>query len=90
MPYIELDITNKEKVEMVINEIAPYIIIYCAVWIAVDIAEDDKVDIDKTINDGKKILGCLQSLDYKTVYLVPIMCLMVRGDRTLATGLQGL
>ena len=45
MPYVGLDITDKEAVGKVIGEIKPDAVIHCAAWTAVDMAEDDdKVD----------------------------------------------
>lgn len=45
MTYVQLDITDREKVISTIAEIRPDAVIHCAAWTAVDIAEDDdKVD----------------------------------------------
>lgn len=47
MPYVDLDITDKEAVQKVISEIQPDAVIHCAAWTAVDMAEDDnKVEGD--------------------------------------------
>lgn len=40
-PYIALDITDKNAVEKVITEVNPDVVIHCAAWTAVDMAEDD-------------------------------------------------
>ena len=40
-PYVQLDITDKDAVSAVIEEIRPDAIIHCAAWTAVDLAEDD-------------------------------------------------
>lgn len=40
--YIQLDITNKETVENVINSVQPDAVIHCAAWTAVDAAEEEK------------------------------------------------
>ena len=43
--YVQLDITNKEAVESEITKINPDVVVHCAAWTAVDLAEDDdKVD----------------------------------------------
>ncbi len=41
MPYISLDITNRESVEAAIREAAADAVIHCAGWTAVDAAEDE-------------------------------------------------
>ena len=67
MPYISLDITNKEAVNQILETTCPDVVIHCAAWTAVDLAEDtDKQDTVKKINvDGTqyiasacKKLGC--------------------------------
>ena len=53
MPYVSLDITNKENVENVLTELKPDVIVHCAAWTAVDLAEDDdKVERVRSINAG--------------------------------------
>lgn len=52
-PYIALDITDKNAVEKVITEVNPDVVIHCAAWTAVDMAEDDdKVAKVRAINAG--------------------------------------
>lgn len=67
MPYVALDITNKEAVHKVIAKIHPDAVIHCAAWTAVDMAEDDdnvelvrKVNVDGTqhIADACKDIKC--------------------------------
>ncbi len=38
MPYISLDITDKEAVTRILKETAPDIVVHCAAWTAVDLA----------------------------------------------------
>ena len=53
MPYVQLDITDKEAVEKTITEIHPDAVIHCAAWTAVDLAEDeDKQEKVRAINAG--------------------------------------
>ncbi|MBQ3786426.1 MAG: sugar nucleotide-binding protein, partial [Lachnospiraceae bacterium] len=53
MPYVSLDITDREKVMSVIKEQNPDAVIHCAAWTAVDAAEDeDKRDKVVAINAG--------------------------------------
>ena len=42
MPYISLDITDKEAVSRVIKEVNPDVVVHCAAWTAVDAAEDEE------------------------------------------------
>ena len=41
MPYISLDITDRDAVMKIIQEVQPDIVVHCAAWTAVDMAEDD-------------------------------------------------
>ena len=53
MPYVSLDITNKEAVKQAICQIKPDAVIHCAAWTAVDLAEDaDKQEKVRAINGG--------------------------------------
>lgn len=72
MPYVGLDITDKEAVEKVISEIKPDAVVHCAAWTAVDIAEDDdKVEAVRRVNAGgtQNIADVCKKLDCKMVYL---------------------
>lgn len=42
MPYMPLDITDKDAVDRVMGEINPEAVIHCAAWTAVDAAEDEE------------------------------------------------
>lgn len=72
MPYVQLDITNKEAVEKIIAEINPDAVIHCAAWTAVDLAEDDdKVDLVRKVNAGgtQNIADVCKKLSCKMTYL---------------------
>lgn len=72
MPYVSLDITNKENVESVLTELKPDVIVHCAAWTAVDLAEDDdKVERVRSINAGgtENIAKVCKKLDSKMVYI---------------------
>ena len=59
LPYISLDITDKEAVWKVISEYVPDAVIHCAAWTAVDMAEDDK-NVEKVFRvnrDGTKYIA---------------------------------
>ncbi len=42
MPYVSMDITDAESVGAVIGEIKPDVIVHCAAWTAVDLAEAEE------------------------------------------------
>lgn len=72
VPYVKLDITNKIKVEQIITQINPDVVIHCAAWTAVDLAEDsDKTDKVYLINaDGtKNIAEVCKRLNCKMIYI---------------------
>lgn len=72
MPYVSLDITDKAAVEKTIREINPDVVIHCAAWTAVDMAEDDdKVALVRKINAGgtQNIADVCKALDCKMLYL---------------------
>ena len=53
MPYVQLDITDREAVEKVLSETAPDAVIHCAAWTAVDAAEEtENVPKVRAINAG--------------------------------------
>ena len=53
MPYVQLDITDREAVRRVLTELHPDAVVHCAAWTAVDAAEDeDKNDKGMAINAG--------------------------------------
>ena len=70
--YCPLDITDADAVSKTLNEVKPDVIIHCAAWTAVDLAEDeDKQAKVRAINvDGtKNIANCAKALDAKMVYI---------------------
>lgn len=72
LQYISLDITDAEKVEELIFTVNPDVVIHCAAWTAVDMAEDeDKIDIVRAINLGgtQNITNVCKRLDCKMVYI---------------------
>lgn len=72
MPYVQLDITDKEAVERIITEVKPDAVIHCAAWTAVDMAEDDdKVAAVRAVNaDGtQNIADVCRKLDCKMTYI---------------------
>ena len=72
MPYVQLDITDKEAVEKVLTEIKPDVVVHCAAWTAVDLAEDDdKVEKVRKVNvtGTENIALTCKKLDCKMVYI---------------------
>ena len=72
MPYVQLDITDAAAVEAVITEVAPDVVVHCAAWTAVDLAEDDdKVEKVRAINAGgtQNIANGCKKLGCKMVYI---------------------
>lgn len=72
MPYVSLDITNKNAVEQTLEQIYPDVVIHCAAWTAVDMAEDDdKVEKVRAVNAGgtENIALVCKKLDCKMVYI---------------------
>lgn len=72
MPYISLDITDKQAVQDVISQVHPDAVIHCAAWTAVDLAEDDdkiaKVR-DINANGTQYIASACKTIDCKMVYI---------------------
>ena len=72
MPYVGLDITDKEAVRKAITAIKPDAVIHCAAWTAVDMAEDDdKVEKVRAVNAGgtRNIADACKTVDCKMLYL---------------------
>lgn len=72
MSYVSLDITNRDAVTKVIQEVQPDVVIHCAAWTAVDMAEDDdKVAQVRAVNAGgtKNIADACKAVDCKMLYL---------------------
>lgn len=72
MPYVGLDITDKKAVGKVIGETKPDVVIHCAAWTAVDMAEDDdKVELVRRVNAGgtQNIADACKTIDCKMLYL---------------------
>ena len=72
MPYVSLDITDAKAVEEKITEVNPDVVIHCAAWTAVDLAEDeDKIEKVRKINVSgtQNIANVCKKLDCKMVYI---------------------
>ena len=72
MPYIQLDITDEAAVNEKVREVNPDVVVHCAAWTAVDLAEDeDKIAKVRAINaDGTRyIANICKELNCKMVYI---------------------
>ena len=72
MTYVSLDITDREAVFRILEEIRPDAVIHCAAWTAVDLAEDeDQIEKVREINAGgaKNIAEACKAVDCKMLYL---------------------
>lgn len=72
MPYVQMDITDKEVVERIITDLKPDVVVHCAAWTAVDMAEDDdKAEKVRAINAGgtDNIAKVCKKIGAKMVYL---------------------
>ena len=70
--YVQLDITNKEAVESEITKINPDVVVHCAAWTAVDLAEDDdKVEKVRAVNakGTENIALTCKKIDCKMIYI---------------------
>lgn len=70
--YVQLDITDKKAVLEVVRRLYPDVIIHCAAWTAVDLAEEKKyglkvhaINVDGTYNIAK----AAQTIDAKVLYI---------------------
>ena len=68
--YVSLDITNSEAVMNTIKAVNPDVVVHCAAWTAVDLAEDKQAKV-KAINvDGtQNIADACKEVDAKMVYI---------------------
>lgn len=72
MPYVELDITDRESVISTIADIKPDVVIHCAAWTAVDMAQDDEnVRKVRAVNSRgtQNIADACKSTDCKMMYI---------------------
>ena len=72
MPYVAMDITDAAMVQEVMCRVKPDVVVHCAAWTAVDLAEDeDKQDKVRAINaDGTRyIAAACKALGCKMIYI---------------------
>ncbi|HIR76770.1 MAG TPA: dTDP-4-dehydrorhamnose reductase [Candidatus Choladousia intestinipullorum] len=72
MPYVQMDITDRGKVDALISAERPDVVVHCAAWTAVDMAEDDdKLELVRrvNVNGTENIALTCKKLGCKMVYL---------------------
>ena len=72
MPYVPMDITNAAAVAETIKSVKPDVIVHCAAWTAVDLAEDDdkKAKVFAINAEGtENIARVAKEIDAKMVYI---------------------
>ncbi len=70
--YVQLDITDANAVKETINSIKPDVVVHCAAWTAVDLAEDDdKKEKVKAVNIGgtRNIANVCKQIGCKMMYI---------------------
>ena len=72
MPYVQMDITDNDSVEKIISGENPDVVVHCAAWTAVDLAEDEdkreKVHMVNAVGTENVALACKKA-NCKMVYL---------------------
>lgn len=72
MHYVPMDITDKTSVEKVLKEVNPDVVVHCAAWTAVDLAEDEdkKETVQKVNAEGTRNIALVcKELGCKMVYI---------------------
>ena len=83
MPYVALDITDKNAVRDTLSRVQPDVVVHCAAWTAVDAAEDkENIEKVRAINaDGTRYIAEMcKELDCKMVYISTDYVFNGQGD----------
>ena len=84
MPYVQMDITDREAVSRIVSELKPDAVIHCAAWTNVDGAEDpEKQPLVYKINaqGTQNIADAAKAVDAKMLYLSTDYVFDGQGDR---------
>lgn len=84
LPYVSLDITDRDAVEKTITGLKPDVVVHCAAWTAVDLAEDDdkKAKVHAINADGtQNIADACKKIDAKMVYISTDYVFDGQGER---------
>ena len=71
-PYVQLDITDRESVISFVKIVKPNVIIHCAAWTAVDLAEapENREKVDRINHLGTQYIAeAAKAVDAKMVYI---------------------
>ena len=71
-PYFPMDITDKDSVQAVLNQVKPDVVVHCAAWTAVDLAEEEEnIAKVRAINatGTQNIADVCKALDCKMIYI---------------------
>ena len=82
--YVQLDITDRDRVIKTIEQLKPDAIIHCAAWTAVDAAEDpeNREKVDRINHRGTQYLAeAAKTVDAKMLYLSTDYVFDGTGDR---------
>ncbi len=83
-PFVQLDITDKEAVSSVVNSLKPDVIIHCAAWTAVDLAEDEdkKAKVSAINHIGTRYIAeAVKVVDAKMIYISTDYVIDGQGSR---------
>lgn len=70
MPYVGMDITDAKAVRETILSVKPDVVVHCAAWTAVDLAEDKKEKVYAINAKGtQNIADVCKELDCKVIYI---------------------
>lgn len=70
MPYVSLDITDREAVAQAIAAVKPDAVIHCAAWTAVDAAEDEEEKVRAINADGTRYIAeACRAVGAKMLYI---------------------
>lgn len=84
VPYVQLDITDRETVMTTIRDIRPDVIIHCAAWTDVDAAEDEenRGKVDRINHLATEYMAeAAKTVDAKMMYISTDYVFDGRGDR---------
>ena len=76
MDYVQMDITNSQEVTETIKKVNPDVVVHCAAWTAVDLAEEsENKEKVMAINVGgtENIARVCKELDCKMVYILSLI-----------------
>lgn len=82
--YVQLDITDRESVISVVKNVKPDVIIHCAAWTAVDLAEEsqNREIVDRINHLGTQYIAeAAKSVDAKMVYISTDYVFDGQGER---------